>query len=78
MAISVPCPACGHDRSQTTDSRPAIDGTRRRRRCLSCGLRFSTRESLHDPSQQFVNLTELPADIRTAIEAIVDFAREHG
>lgn len=41
-----PCPYCGHGESAVHDSRPAAEGTRRRRRCLSpgCGLRFTTFE----------------------------------
>ena len=38
------CPHCGHDDSKVTDSRTAENGIRRRRECISCGLRFTTYE----------------------------------
>ena len=38
------CPYCGHDDSKVTDSRTAEHGVRRRRECISCGLRFTTYE----------------------------------
>jgi transcriptional repressor NrdR len=40
------CPFCSHDHSKVLDSRDAGDGTRRRRECLRCGLRFSTYEGV--------------------------------
>ena len=40
------CPFCSHDHSKVIDSRDAGDGTRRRRECLRCGLRFTTHESV--------------------------------
>lgn len=44
---SFACPKCGHPYSGVTDTRPiaGIQATRRRRRCLGCGLRFTTRET---------------------------------
>ena len=47
-----PCPLCGGDaRAKHTDVQP--DGSiKRRRRCLSCDCRFSTREAPHDFSLQ--------------------------
>ena len=40
------CPFCAHDDSQVKDSRPTEDNTaiRRRRKCDSCGGRFTTFE----------------------------------
>lgn len=38
------CPFCGNPDSKVTDSRPELDGIRRRRECLGCGQRFSTLE----------------------------------
>jgi transcriptional repressor NrdR len=38
------CPFCSHKDSKVIDSRDAADGTRRRRECLRCGLRFTTYE----------------------------------
>ncbi len=42
------CPSCGYDESKVVDSRPTEDGTsiRRRRKCISCGYRFTTYERL--------------------------------
>ena len=42
------CPACSCSESKVVDSRPSEDSTsiRRRRECLSCGLRFTTYERL--------------------------------
>ena len=40
------CPFCSHDHSKVLDSRDAGDGTRRRRECRRCGLRFTTFESV--------------------------------
>ena len=41
------CPFCGHDQTRVVDSRLASEGRqiRRRRECLSCGVRFSTLET---------------------------------
>jgi transcriptional repressor NrdR len=41
------CPFCGIDDDKVIDSRPAEDGNtvRRRRECLHCGRRWSTREA---------------------------------
>lgn len=40
------CPFCNHAESKVIDSRPAEENTsiRRRRECLSCAKRFTTRE----------------------------------
>ncbi len=42
------CPFCGDADSKVTDSRGASDSNaiRRRRECLACGKRFTTRETL--------------------------------
>lgn len=42
------CPACYHIDTKVVDSRVATDGIaiRRRRECLKCGFRFSTREEV--------------------------------
>jgi transcriptional regulator NrdR family protein len=48
MSAGVPCPACGHPGSATTDTRPCRLGdlpcVRRRRTCARCGARFVTYE----------------------------------
>lgn len=42
------CPACHHPDTKVLDSRVSSDGIaiRRRRECLKCGFRFSTREEI--------------------------------
>ena len=40
------CAYCGHSDSKVTDSRVVENGIRRRRQCLSCGLRFTTYERI--------------------------------
>ncbi|MDO4772536.1 MAG: transcriptional regulator NrdR [Bacillota bacterium] len=42
------CPYCKEENSKVTDSRPTDDGyaIRRRRECLSCGMRFTTYENI--------------------------------
>jgi transcriptional repressor NrdR len=44
------CPWCGADDDRVVDSRPADGGSaiRRRRRCASCGRRYSTYERIED------------------------------
>lgn len=43
------CPACGADATRVIDSRPSGDAIRRRRRCASCGERFTTYERVEWP-----------------------------
>jgi len=45
MTIGICGPQCHHE-SEVRDSRPMIDGIRRRRRCTRCGHRFTTHEML--------------------------------
>ena len=44
------CPYCGHLGDKVVDSRESKEGDviRRRRQCLSCGKRFTSRERLED------------------------------
>jgi transcriptional repressor NrdR len=44
------CPYCGHLKDKVVDSRESKEGDviRRRRQCLSCGKRFTSRERLED------------------------------
>ncbi len=44
------CPFCSHKDTKVIDSRNAADGTRRRRECLHCSLRFTTYEAAHTES----------------------------
>ena len=43
-----PCPHCGSRKSRIIHSEPAKRWYKRRRRCLSCGRKFTTREVLID------------------------------
>ncbi len=47
------CPFCDYHDSKVIDSRGVNDGIRRRRKCLSCGSRFTTYERLQ-PASLFV------------------------
>ena len=38
------CPHCGHTQHKVIDTREAVDGIRRRRRCENCDQRFTTYE----------------------------------
>lgn len=40
------CPFCSHAETKVTDKRDSESITRRRRECLKCGKRFSTREGV--------------------------------
>jgi transcriptional repressor NrdR len=42
------CPFCSHEEDKVLDSRASKDGMeiRRRRQCLNCGRRFTTRETI--------------------------------
>ncbi len=53
------CPACHHLETKVIDSRIASDGLaiRRRRECLKCNFRFSTREEV-----EILNLTVVKRD----------------
>lgn len=44
------CPFCGYvGKNRTVDARSSPNGYRRRRECLSCGKRFTTREHIAYP-----------------------------
>ncbi len=40
------CPFCSHTETKVTDKRDSGEITRRRRECLKCSKRFSTREAM--------------------------------
>jgi transcriptional repressor NrdR len=69
------CAYCGHTDSKVTDSRVTETGIRRRRQCLSCGLRVTTYEriqstslsvSKNDNRREEFNREKLLAGIRKA------------
>lgn len=47
------CPECGND-SAVVDSRAADGNIRRRRECVSCRYRFTTREIIHAEGGDFM------------------------
>lgn len=73
------CPFCGDEDTQVKDSRPAEEGSaiRRRRRCNSCGARFSTFERIQlrdisvvkrDRSSQIFNRDKIYKSIAIALQ----------
>jgi len=54
------CPSCGTGESRVIDSRMARDGSeiRRRRECLECGRRFTTRERMEESMPRVVKRDE--------------------
>ncbi|QEY25148.1 transcriptional regulator NrdR [Neisseria zalophi] len=69
------CPFCHHPNTQVTDSRllEETNSIRRRRRCLSCGQRFSTFETIEMRMPQIIKSTGArvafnPHKLRTSLE----------
>jgi len=58
------CPSCGHAETRVIDSRLARDGSeiRRRRECLECGRRFTTRERIDEVLPRVVKKDERRED----------------
>jgi len=58
------CPSCGEAESRVLDSRLVRDGSeiRRRRACLECGRRFTTRERLDELLPKIVKKDERRED----------------
>ena len=55
------CPACG-GKAETFDSRPREEGKMqwRRKKCLSCKIRFTTMEYLHGGAEEFERRKSTP------------------
>jgi transcriptional repressor NrdR len=51
------CPFCGANEDKVIDSREGTDGVviRRRRECLSCARRFTTRERIEETPLRVVS-----------------------
>ena len=69
------CPYCGENRDKVVDSRGAQEGQtiRRRRECLACGKRFTTREHLESSAQTQVvkrDGSRVPYDRQRMIEGL--------
>ena len=72
------CPYCGFQESKVVDSRPADDGSiRRRRECLQCERRFTTYETVEslpmvvikkDGSRQSFDRSKVLRDIQRSCE----------
>ena len=71
------CPYCGGTGSRVIDSRPLDGGVRRRRKCLSCGARFTTYERVQsrnifvvkkDGRREQFSRNKLSSGIRKACE----------
>jgi len=71
------CPYCGELETRVVDSRPVGDGIRRRRKCSSCGARFTTYERVQqgnifvvkkDGRREEYNRSKLYAGVRKACE----------
>lgn len=58
------CPSCGDPSNRVVDSRLVRDGSeiRRRRECLECGRRFTTRERLDEALPRIVKKDERRED----------------
>lgn len=77
---SVPCPHCGHTKAATKDSRVTADGRIRRRKvCASCGLRFTTHETIETQILGELQVDEVQAKLKAArntIQDALDFVTE--
>jgi transcriptional regulator NrdR family protein len=58
-APKTPCPKCGAWTSTVVDSRPSVNGTRRRRQC-ACGHRYSTLEIVDIDANRSVQKVHRP------------------
>lgn len=58
------CPSCGHAANRVIDSRVSRDESeiRRRRECLECGRRFTTRERIEEAVPRIVKRDERRED----------------
>jgi DNA-directed RNA polymerase subunit RPC12/RpoP len=69
------CPACGSYDCNVKDSRGSNNAVRRRRKCNSCGERFTTFETVEGliPSQVFGQLRALKRSMELAIVKLDKF-----
>lgn len=69
------CPFCGHvGKTKAIDGRPSPNGYRRRRACLACGRRFTTREHIAYPTFLVVEICAT-CDGRGLVEGLADDAK---
>ena len=63
------CPYCGYQESKVVDSRPADEGSiRRRRECLRCERRFTTYETVESLPMVVIRATELEQELQNTLE----------
>ena len=62
---AIPCPYCGHKGNDVMDARRSGNAKRRRRRCWSCKLRWTTYEVIQ---------RTVPLDYRTQAAQVVEAA----
>lgn len=74
----IPCPKCDRRGSAVIDSRGTMRGyIRRRRKCIGCGARFSTREVPDDVAAERAAITTKLVAIGKMLDAIKDTI-DHG
>lgn len=62
------CPMCGSKNNYVKDSRTIGDGTVRRRRYCSCGIRFSTYELTAEEYEKMKQLEEIAIKLKEVID----------
>lgn len=62
------CPMCGSDDNKVKDSRTIGDGTVRRRRYCSCGIRFTTYELTAEEYEKMKRLEEIAIKLKEVID----------
>jgi hypothetical protein len=81
MSTALSCPACGHDVTHVTDSRPrwigGINAVYRRRKCAACEEKFSTIETAgsvqdHEARLMAARLLKLASNQRLWVENLLD------
>ena len=72
------CPKCRMEGLAVVDSRPTEDSIRRRRKCLSCGHRFTTYESELNPHDLKVKEEQLVKDRMIMANRMRGIAQQFG
>ena len=81
MSLGLPCPHCGELRSKIVDSRPEESAKRRRRQCIACKFRYTTREEyvgLSGPMRQPVDVQKVSKLLENASCALFGKDRPTG
>lgn len=69
VTAALTCSACGESRTTVIDTRPTSLGIRRRRECLACGARWTTREIVVGADAEDVELPS-KADVAAALRLL--------